>query len=83
MDKGLLLAEAGDSRLNASIHMFFVFMDLAVVWINSEKVVADVTLARTWRPFYAPRRPARYILEIHPDRLQEFRTGDRIEFKEN
>jgi len=79
-DSGLLLVEAGDSRLNAAIHMLFVFMDLAVIWINSEQVVVDNVLARAWRPAYVPSRPARYILEIHPDRLNEFKTGDRIEF---
>jgi len=80
-DRGLLLVEAGDSRLNTAIHMLFVFMDLAVVWINSEQVVVDSVLARAWRLAYIPNRPARYILEIHPDRLDEFKTGDRIEFR--
>lgn len=80
-DQGLLLVEARDSRLDTAIHMFFVFMDLAVIWINSEKVVVDTVLARAWRPAYAPRQPARYILEIHPARLGEFKIGDHIEFK--
>jgi uncharacterized membrane protein (UPF0127 family) len=80
LDKGLLLVEASESRLNASIHMLFVFMDLGVIWINSGNVVVDSVLARAWRPFYVPRQPARYILEIHPDRLHEFTTGDRISF---
>jgi uncharacterized membrane protein (UPF0127 family) len=80
-DQGLLLVEARDSRLDTAIHMLFVFMDLAVIWINSEKVVVDTVLARAWRPAYAPRQPARYILEIHPARLGEFKIGDHIEFK--
>ena len=80
-DKGLLLVEARESRLDTAIHMLFVFMDLAVIWINSDKVVVDSVLARTWRPAYAPRQPARYILEIHPGRLIEFKIGDHIEFQ--
>jgi hypothetical protein len=80
-EQGLLLVEARDSRLDTAIHMLFVFMDLAVIWINSEKVVVDTVLARTWRPAYAPRQPARYILEIHPDRLGEFKIGDQLEFQ--
>lgn len=79
--QGLLLVEGRDSRLDTAIHMLFVFMDLAVIWINSEKVVVDTVLARAWRPAYAPRQPARYILEIHPDRLNEFKIGDKIEFQ--
>jgi uncharacterized membrane protein (UPF0127 family) len=80
-DKGLLLVESHDSRLNTAIHMLFVFMDLAVIWINSERVVVDSVLARAWRPAYAPRQPARYIMEIHPSRLNEFKIGDVVEFK--
>jgi uncharacterized membrane protein (UPF0127 family) len=79
--QGLLLVEGRDSRLDTAIHMLFVFMDLGVIWINSEKIVVDSVLARAWRPAYAPRKPARYILEIHPDRLNEFKIGDKIEFQ--
>ena len=80
VDTGLLLVETRDSRIDTSIHMLFVFMDLGVVWINSEKIVVDTVLARSWRPAYAPSRPAKYILEIHPSRLDEFKVGDQVEF---
>ena len=79
-EEGLLLVEARDSRLDTSIHMLFVFMDLAVIWINSDYCVVDSVLARAWHPAYSPHQPARYILEIHPNRLDEFMIGDRVEF---
>ena len=77
----MLLVEAHDSRIDTSIHMFFVFMDLAVIWINSENVVVDSVLARAWHPVYLPRQAARYTLEIHPDRLGEFKVGDQVDFQ--
>jgi uncharacterized membrane protein (UPF0127 family) len=80
-NEGLLLVEARNSRLDTSIHMLFVYMDLAVIWINSEHIVVDTVLARSWRPAYAPRQAARYILEIHPSRLNEFMIGDQVEFQ--
>ena len=80
-EEGLLLVQERDSRLDAAIHMLFVFMDLAVVWINSKNVVVDTVLARAWRPAYAPRQAAKYILEIHPSRLNEFKIGDHVEFQ--
>jgi uncharacterized membrane protein (UPF0127 family) len=79
-DEGLLLVERKDSRLDTSIHMMFVWMDLTVVWIDSFNLVVDTVLAKSWRPFYAPSQPARYILEIHPDRFGEFKPGDVVEF---
>jgi uncharacterized membrane protein (UPF0127 family) len=80
-DESLLLVEARDSRIDTSIHMLFVYMDLAVVWINSGNTVVDTVLARAWRPAYTPRQPARYILELAPQRLNEFTIGDRVEFQ--
>jgi uncharacterized protein len=77
-DQGLLLVQHRDSRVDASIHMMFVWIDLAVVWINSAGEVVDVRLARRWRPAYVPRRPARYILELNAARLDDFVIGDRV-----
>ena len=79
-DEGLLLVERRDSRLDTSIHMMFVWTDLAVVWIDSYNMVVDTVLAKAWRPFYASSEPARFILEIHPDRFGEFKAGDVVEF---
>lgn len=80
-DEGLLLVQGNDSRLDAAIHMLFVWMDLAVVWINSAGEVVDVQLARRWHLVYVPQRSARYVLETVPARLDEFKVGDRIQFE--
>lgn len=79
-DEGLVLVEARESRLDTSIHMFFVFTDLAVAWVNANNEVVDNVLAKAWRPFYAPSRPARYVLEFNPKRHGDFRPGDRVSF---
>jgi uncharacterized membrane protein (UPF0127 family) len=81
-DEGLLLVGRHDSRLDSSIHMFFVPFDLAVIWINSAMQVVDKVLARSWRPAYFPKQPAKYALEIHPERWAEFEIGDGVEFKD-
>lgn len=82
-DWGLLLVQDRDSRLDAAIHMLGVWMDLAVIWINSTGKVVDVCLARRWRPVYIPKSPARYVLEVTPARLQDFKIGDEIRFEED
>lgn len=81
-DEGLLLVQKRDARLDSSIHMFFVPFDLNVVWINSAMRVVSKVLARAWRPAYLPEQPACYILEIHPERWDEYQVGERVEFED-
>lgn len=80
-EEGLLLVGKRDSRLDSSIHMLFVLFDLSVIWINSNMQVVDKVLARSWRPAYFSKQPARYVLEIHPERWMDFEIGDRVQFK--
>lgn len=82
LDEGLLLVEKQDSRLDTSIHMLFVPFDLAVIWINTDMTVVDKVIAKSWRPAYFPKAEARYTLEIHPDRWEDYQIGDKVEFKD-
>lgn len=80
-DEGLILVGTRDSRLESSIHMFFVPFDISVIWVDSRMQVVDKVIAKSWRPAYFSKRPARYVLEIHPDRWGDFEIGDGVEFK--
>jgi uncharacterized membrane protein (UPF0127 family) len=80
-DEGLLLVQKSESLANAAIHMFFVGLDLGVIWLNKEGVVVDIQLAKSWAPFYRPAKPACFILEISPQRLPEFTLGDKLSFE--
>jgi uncharacterized membrane protein (UPF0127 family) len=81
-NEGLLLVGKKDTRLDSSIHMLFVSFDLAVIWINSEMQVVDKVLAKSWHPAYVSKQPARYVLEVHPDRWGEYEIGDTVEFQD-
>ena len=82
LDEGLLLVGTRDSRLDSSIHMLFVSFDLAVIWINADMQVVDKIIAKSWRPAYFSKQPARYVLEIHPERWGDYETGDTVLFKD-
>ncbi len=79
---GLLLVQGRDSRLNSAIHMLAMWIDLGVIWINSQGEVVDARLARRWRPAYLPANPAQYILEMNVAHLGDFAVGDRIQFEQ-
>jgi uncharacterized membrane protein (UPF0127 family) len=81
-DEGLVLVEKRDSRMDTSIHMLFVWTDLAVFWVDSNFVVVDSVVAKSWAPAYVPKSAARYVIEIHPDRINDFKVGDQVIFKD-
>jgi uncharacterized membrane protein (UPF0127 family) len=83
LEDGLLLIQKGENRSSAAIHMFFVGMDLGVIWLNNARTIVDMQVAESWKPLYTPRYPARYVLEINPDRMTEFEIGDQLAFEEN
>jgi uncharacterized membrane protein (UPF0127 family) len=81
-DYGLLLVQGSDSRLNSAIHMMFMRIDLAVIWINSDLQVVDTVLAQRWKMAYLPKEPAKYVLETSIDSFDNFKIGDSLRFDE-
>ncbi len=81
-DEGLLFVYRRASIGGAAIHMFFVFFPIAAVWLDEEGRVISATLARPWRPFYAPGAPARYLIEARPALLGRVAVGDQLVFSE-
>ncbi len=81
--QAIVLVEARDSRAAVAIHMFFVPFTIAAVWIDQAGRVVDKVAAQPWRPFYAPRAPARYIVETHPEFLDRVVIGDELVFEDS
>ncbi|MBN1310439.1 MAG: DUF192 domain-containing protein [Anaerolineae bacterium] len=79
--EGLLLVEAHASRVGTTIHMFFMAFSIAAVWLDDEFIVVDKALAKPWRPFYAPRKAARYTLEASPTLLEHVQIGTKLCFE--
>lgn len=80
-DTVYLFVEKKESVAATTIHMFFVFFPIAVIWLDSERRVVDKKLARPFRPYYAPRQPAQYYIEGHPSLLERVSLGDQLEFE--
>jgi len=79
--EGLLLVQGRESRAEAAIHMLFMRTDLTAVWTNADYEVVDVQIAHRWHPLVIPKKPAKYVLEIAPERFTEFEIGDRLRFE--
>jgi hypothetical protein len=80
--EGLVLAEKRSSIAATSIHMFFVPFDIAAIWLDENFEIVHTVRAKSWRPYYAASRPARYVLEGPLGLLDQVKPGDRLTFEE-
>jgi len=81
-DEGLFFVDSRESRTNTTIHMFFMWFSIGVVWLDSTGKVVDTCLAKPWRPAYAPKVAAQYFIEARPSILEQVKVGDRLRFDE-
>lgn len=81
-DEGLVLVEKRESRISTAIHMLFVFFNLGVLWVDERGRVVDSVVARPWRLSYTPQAPARYVVEGHPQLIEQVAIGDHLHFIE-
>ncbi len=77
---GIILVESSESKINSSIHMFFMNFNITVLWLNKDKVIIDKVLAMKWKPAYIPSQPAQYTIELHECRYDDFSIGDKLVF---
>jgi len=79
---GVLFVTNSESKVETAIHMFFMFINIAVVWLDANGVVVDKQFAKPWRPMYAPQQPAQYFIEANPSLLEKVNIGDQLTFDE-
>lgn len=79
--EAIALTYPRESRLDASIHMFFMNFDIAVFWLDDEHTIVDTVYAKKWKPYYTPHTPASIVVEAHPDRLNDFHIHDKVSFE--
>jgi uncharacterized membrane protein (UPF0127 family) len=77
-DDGVVLVENNETRINTAIHMMFMNYDITVLWLDKQMVIIDKVLAKKWFPFYFPKKPAQYIVELHQSKFSEYSIGDQL-----
>ncbi len=82
LDQGLLFCYPRASRLDTGIHMLGVPFPLGVIWLDERQTVIDKRIARPWQIALIPKQAASYVIECHPQRLNDFFEGQRVDFLE-
>lgn len=78
-DFGILLSQKNESKVDSSIHMFFMNYDICVLWLNKNMMIVDKVIAKKWHIAYVPKYPAQHVLECHPSQYDRFSLGDQLE----
>ncbi len=78
-DRGIVIVEDRESRMNTAIHMFFMNFDITVLWLNKDLIIVDKVLAKKWRPMYFPQKKAKYVVELHESKFADFEVGQQLE----
>ena len=67
---------------NISLHMFFVFYPIDVLFLDKNRIVVDKK--ENFKPFalYKPKRKAMYAIELSNETIKRTKTeiGDKISF---
>ena len=65
-----------------SLHMFFVFYPIDVLFLNKKKQVVEIK--ENFKPFriMIPKKPAKYIIELPNNTIKKSKTklGDTLSF---
>ncbi len=82
-DQGVLLVVPRSGTYESSIHTFFVFFNIDVIWLDKNFLVVDI--AKKIRPFTPLKKskvPAKYVLELFAGTISEkgVKPGDQLEF---
>jgi uncharacterized membrane protein (UPF0127 family) len=80
IDGGRFFVNSSEDRINSAIHMYFMNIDLAIIWTDSTGRIVDKVNAHRWKTIAAPKANAKYILETHIERIEEYNCGDILEF---
>lgn len=79
--QAIILETEKESILGTAIDMLFVFFPIDVLWLDKEKKVVDIRRnVKPFTPMIAPKKPAKYIIEMKTGMTNNIKIGDKIRF---
>jgi uncharacterized membrane protein (UPF0127 family) len=79
--EGIILVDSSESKINSSIHMFFMNFNITVLWLTKDLTICDKALAKKWRPAYFPAQAAKFVVEISENEYSNYAIGDILDIK--
>ena len=67
---------------NLSLHMFFVFFPIDIVYLDSNKKVVEIRQAIPFLSFIRPKKKSKYVIEMNRGE-NVLKIGDKVELRSN
>ena len=80
IEKGicLVIPTKKETRINASITMFFCFSSMDILFLNKNFEVVDKVELKPWIFNYTPEKPAKYVIESISHKFKGIKIGDKV-----
>ncbi|AJF60180.1 MAG: hypothetical protein QT03_C0001G0685 [archaeon GW2011_AR10] len=80
-DYALVFPLPYESKSGASIHCFFVFFPIDIVFLGKNRRVVDVKESiAPFTPLYVPKKPAKFFVELPAGKAKGISVGDELEW---
>jgi len=70
-----------ESKIGSSVHMFFVFFPIFIIFLDSRKTIIDSTVLNPFTPNYTPKKPARYFIELPITLKDKIKLDDKVNWE--
>ncbi len=74
----LVMPSKKNVRFGCSVTMLFCFVDMEILFVDSNFKVVDKKRLKTWTPSYTPKAPCKYVVESVFGKFKDIRVGDLI-----
>ncbi len=80
--EAMVLVANEEGIFETTLHMFFVFFTIDIVWLDKEyRVVDKKENVKSFTPLIIPRKPAKYVIELPKSTAKYVSIGDVLEFR--
>ncbi|MFH1587709.1 MAG: DUF192 domain-containing protein [Candidatus Diapherotrites archaeon] len=78
-DYALIFEFAEQGTLINAIHMLFVFFPIDAIYLDENKKAVDIKRnLKPWTLYYAPKKPAKYLIELPEEKGKEIELNDEL-----
>lgn len=82
-ETGIILVANNEGIFDTTIHMFFVFFPIDVIWLNKNLEVVDYKKdIKPFMLFVKPKKSAKYVIELPTNSIHDIKLGNKIRFED-